>query len=271
MSWKTLVARYLDGSSYSLFDERKELLDSLRIEVRALQVELAQSQIKSGELFDDLMKLESKYNTLKTNSHRADLSQFKTNRTYKINGVNRKLNTWFTIPAEQNAVHDWRVANIDVSKLTGSIDDKGIQLRELVDDYFGNKDIWKADKIQNTFSLPSELIETKFTQVNCNDMFTFLMYLYEDVFGDQNKLYGVIGGLNLPVGYNQGNHAYCLWRHNDGKYYVIESAVGRTSPWNRYVRDSISLFGKLDHTKNFRYSRIVWMSNATDNFYQVIL
>lgn len=270
MAWTEKIARLLDPTSYRRFDERRELLQSKDILITELKGKLIESQKQLEAQYDDFLFMESKYTQLKQNGVKKDLSKFKSNKTYKFNGVNKKPNTWLNDKEDLAVVTKWVNDNLDISILTGTIDEKAKQLRYMLYDHFGSKDIWEADKVQNTFSTCEELIERDF-KGNCNDWFRFVYKVYEAVFGKYNRLYCVMGGLNLAEGWNQGNHAYCLWEHSDENFYVIESAVGQSKPWNTYIQASLDAFGSVPQQDNFRYGRIVWMFNTKETYYQVLL
>ena len=273
MNWRRVVAKFLYPDAFSIIDTKNKAIAELRSSL-TISEKVATSFKQTINILESdktyLIKAISDCENELAIESKTSLEPFKTTRTYRINGTNRKLNTWLNIPEEKAHVADWVDENLDVSELKGTIDEQAKQLRIMIFNHFGGKDIWEADEVQNTFAKPSELIEAKF-KGNCNDWFTFMYYVYDYVFDDENKLYCVIGGLNLWEGYNQGNHAYCLWEHSDGKYYVIESAVGQKAPWRDYIKISLDDFGKKDYTKNFRYGRIVWLANNKKTYFQVVL
>ena len=271
MTWKTALARILDPASFELFDVRKNKIDSLDLELKGLKEKIVSAEAENTKLFDDILVQEKEYGMKLQSVLRTDLSQFKTRKTYKFNNQYKQLHQMLNIKAERDAVEDWVEEHLDLSFLNGhSLDEKAKRLRLLINDVAPAHTLYTADPVPNTFTLPSDLI-ARDLKGNCNDWFLFIFYIYEVVFRESNKLYAVMGGLNLPDGWNSANHAYCLWRHNDGKFYVIESAVGKTSPWNRYVSNAIDAFGSIDYTRNFKYSRIVWMANSKESYYQVVL
>ena len=270
MNWRREIALILYPDAFSIIETKNKAISELRslLSTCAQRNDVLKERINTLEGESDDLRYE--LTDIKKSLLKTDLTPFESNRMYKINGTFRKLNTWLNMADEKGHVADWVDENLDITKLNGSIDEKAKQLRQIIYNHFGSKDIWEADEIQNTFAKPSELIDAGF-KGNCNDWFTFVYYIYDYVFGEDNKLYCVIGGLNLWEGYNQGNHAYCLWEHSDGKYYVIESAVGQKAPWRDYIKISLDDFGKKDYTKNFRYGRIVWLANNKKTYFQVVL
>lgn len=259
-------------------EQESETIDNLKGEITLLNSQKAKCFKEKENFRQRINVLEDKVDDLKynitsmeLNELKTDLSQFKTNKLYRprIGAKSFKLSTWLNNNKELEIVTNWINDNLDISELNGTIDEQALQLRQLIYHHFGSKDIWEADKVQNTFAKPSELIANDF-KGNCNDWFTFIYYVYEAVFGDENKLYAVMGGLCLEEGWNQGNHAYCLWEHSDGKFYVVESAVGTKRPWSRYIWKSIEDFGNVDHKHNFRYSKIIWMANNKQTYHKVI-
>lgn len=257
--------------TFNLHRKAYQLKDQYKLQVLEYQNELVLAETQNTKLFDDVLRKELECTKKLNDALRTDLSKFKTRKTYKFNNQYKQLHQMLNIKAERDAVEDWVEEHLDLSFLNGqSLDEKAKRLRLLINDVAPSHTLYTADPVPNTFTMPSDLIANGL-KGNCNDWFLFIFYIYEVVFREQNKLYAVMGGLNLPDGWNQGNHAYCLWRHNNGKFYVVESAVGRNSPWNRYVSNAIDAFGSIDYTHNFKYGRIVYMSNAKESYYQVVL
>lgn len=266
MNWRREIAILLYPDAFTVLETKNKAISALRSENTALG-------ITNVGLIEDKLKLTGDLSKCKQSvpeSPLFSLEPFKTNRTYKINNTYKQLHQHFNNKSEKAIVQAWVNDNLKLTELTGTNDVKAFQLRQMLFKFFGSKDIWEADEVQNTFDMPSTLIERGF-KGNCNDWFTFMMYVYECVFGEDNKLYGVIGGLNLPRGYANGNHAYCLWQHSDEKFYVIESAVGQKSPWNGYIKQALVDFGDVDQPNNFRYGKVVWMANTKETYYQVNL
>lgn len=269
MSW----SEFIRTLTFDFHKRAYELQDKYKLEHATCQSEKEafRQRINTIESDNDDLRYENialKKEALKSSVF--SLETFKTRKLYKFNQQQRQLHQMLTIKAERDAVEDWVEANLDLSQLNGlSLDEKAKKLRILIDDKFPAHRYYTADPIPNTFTLPSELIRVKL-KGNCNDWFFFIFYIYEVVFREQNKLYAVMGGLNDVEGWNNANHAYCLWHHSDNKYYVIESAIGTMSPWNKYVQTAIDAFGSVDIVHNFKYSRVIWMADAKTTYYQVV-
>lgn len=217
-------------------------------------------------LEDDKTNLTLQLLDCEKNRVRMDLSQFETNRTYKVNGTRIKLNQWLNDAVERGHVEDWLEQNIDVSLLTGTLDEQALGLRKLIFAHFGNKDI-HVKETKDTWQKPSEFIEGGL-KGDCDDWATFLFYCYQVVFHTTNKAYFALVGLNYKEGFNWGNHATILWLHSDGNFYVLESAVEAGST---YIENSLDAFGELDYRRNFKYGRVVYLSDTKNNYYQVVI
>jgi hypothetical protein len=224
-------------------------------------------------LEDDKNNLKCDLTAVKQNSVKTDLSQFSTNRTYKINGTRMKLHQWLDDDDEYVIAGNWfekHIGDIDAQ----DVDEFALRWRTSVYQHFGSKDIHVPEPTGlEVWLKPSEFIAHKF-KGDCDKWATFLYYglRYALVkkYGAEvsNRLYFALVGLNNKEGFNWGNHATLLWKHSDGKFYVIESAVKKGSD---YISNALRMFGGKDYSLNFRYSRIVYMSNNKSNYYQVIL
>lgn len=265
MSWEETLRNW----TFFLHKNAYELKDNAKLQLKECEQNKEALRQRINVLEDQLDDLKYKYTKEKKSVPQTDLSQFKTRKTYKFNRTYKQLHQMLNIKSERDAVEDWVEENIDLSQLKGDDDEKAKQLRWLIDDVAKANKLYTKDPVPNTFTMPSDLIANDL-KGNCNDWFLFIFYIYEVVFRENNKLYAVMGGLNLPEGWNQGNHAYCLWHHSDGKYYVVESAVGTTTPWSNYVSNAVDAFGSTDITKNFKYSRVVWMANTKNTYYQPV-
>jgi hypothetical protein len=187
-----------------------------------------------------------------------DLEQFKTNRTYKINGTRMKLSQWLSNPDERKITQDWVMNNLP----DGTPHDVKA-IRTAIYKHFKSKDNHVVEKT-DLWLKPSELIANGF-KGDCEDWATFLHYIYQAL---GFELYMVLTTVNNKEGFSIGNHATLLYEQ-DGKYYVVESAVKNGSD---YINDSLRKFGRVDVTKNLRYnSRMIYMSNSKQDYYQVNL
>jgi hypothetical protein len=259
MSWQRTLSVLLYPFIFEENDRKFAEIESLKLQKESFRQRINILEDDKNELKQDLI-------AVKQNRVKTDLLQFKTNRTYKINGTRMKISQWLNNIDEKGHVGDWVEANLDLSLLKGDVDSQARQLRLLIYDEFGNKDI-HVPETKDTWQKPSEFIEGGF-KGDCDDWATFIYYAYDYVFGPLNKLYFALVGLNHKDGFNWGNHATLLWKHNDEKYYVLDSAVGRGL---NYIDNSIDAFGEIDYTRNFKYGRVVYLSNNKSNYYQVIL
>ena len=192
-----------------------------------------------------------------------DIEKFSTNRIYKINGTNMKISQWLNDAVERQHVFDWMVTNDKKLNITKPKDVKHI--RGQIYKMFGSKDPHVPEKKgKDVWIKPSKLIANGF-KGDCDDWATFLHYVFQNL---DIELYMGLCPINNKEGFSIGNHATLL-HEVDGKYYVVESAVKNRSD---YISDSLRKFGRVDVTKNIRYpSRMVYMSNSKENYYQVQL
>ena len=261
---KRTVAKMLYPHVFEQLDDKREAADSNNIIIKQLENELE-------DLHDHIKYLEDEILDLKL--FELDLSEFETTRNRKINGRYMLLSSWLSNKKELDVVRSWWDANKLLNISEGMSDDElVIELRRAFYEHLDKKDHHVPEK-GDVWELPSETIEKKF-KVDCEGVATFLHYLYQVVseLYDRPRLkenmYFILCGVNTKDGWNLGNHASLLWKHSDEKFYIIESAVSKNSD---YILDSLRQFGVTDYTQNFRYGRIVMMSNGKKNYYKVIL
>ena len=266
MNWLFVLTKFLHQDSYDDRDLQRTEIFSLKRINESFRQRINILEDEKRELQADIFELKRHEEILKKEVEKTELSSFKTNRTYLINGTRMKLSQWLNNIDEKGHVGDWIENNLDLSVLWGCMDDQAHQLRKLIYEHFGNKDPHVVEK-KDTWQKPSELIVNDF-KGDCDDWATFLYYVYDCVFGPLNKLYFALVGLNNKEGFGWANHATLLWQHSDNKFYVLESAVGKNTD---YINQSLRDFARKDYTENFRYGRIVYMSNNKENYYQIAL
>lgn len=272
MTWKTYLARLLDPQSFEIFDRRRDKISALNITITHLNNELESCQAKANGLNSRVTELEVLNNTKTKNTLKTDLSKFKTRAKYRT--ASRQsfyLHEFLNDSEQRDAVKKWVDVTIDSAKLQGSLDARAKQLRELIFDAMGGKDLHVPESLgKDYWRTPKETIDAKF-KVDCEDIAVFIQYVYDIVFKDDNRLFLALGGACTEDGWNAFNHAYSIWLHDDGHFYVIESAVGSSGVYSTYIEKALRDFGKVPQDKNVRYGNLAWLANKHQTYKRVVL
>lgn len=267
MSWKTHLARMLDPQSFELFDMRRDKISALNITITQLTNDLESTESDLQSCKKQLQATKSQQKKLTT-----DLSKFKTRAKYRT--ASRQsfyLHDFLQNQEDMIAVKRWINKHIDSSKLVGTLDERAKQLRELIYDAMGGKDIHVPEQRgKDYWYRPSELIENDFNG-DCEDFAVFIQYVYDIVFKDENRLYLALGGACTEDGWNAFNHAYSVWQHSDGQFYVIESAVSSAGVYSTYIEKALRDYGKVPQDKCLRYGNIAWLANKHQTYRRVVL
>ena len=185
-------------------------------------------------------------------SQQIDLSEYQSTPRYPtINGI-VNLTNYLDLPAEKKAVRKWIKENMSTEDYSALMDADNpdrdtliINLRKWYHKFHGKEDPHNPEKRTDNWQLPRELIRNNF-EGDCEDNMFFIKYMYDVLCEDignkgwKEGLFCAFGAKLTERGWTGANHAYLVYGHSDGNYYVLESAVWKNS---EAIQRSIERFG----------------------------
>jgi hypothetical protein len=271
-NFKRELSKFLYPTIFEQKDDWRIAYEEMVVKHKTLMKTIDGLKVKLSKADNMLEDLNLEILDLKTETSDIDLSKFETTRTRDINGKRMLLSSWLNNRNNIVTAKNWALTNLKFTNDTKRNDDWFVlEIRTKLYSYFGSKDNHVPEsKGQDVWQTVDEFITNNF-KGDCDDWMTFIYSVIlglAEVYNRENikdNLFGILTGINYKDGFNWGNHASLLWKHSNNNFYIVETAVSKGSD---YIQSSINSFGITCYKNNFRYGRIVFMSNYNTNYYQ---